>query len=375
MDKQINLAVAGAGKTYFICHSINLGERNLILAFTHENIHNIRKELLIAYGCIPTKTTILTFDAFVYRFFVCPYEPTIKTFFKCDTFLIKGITTSSPPPNIIKKGGRCFHNPYYINKDCFGHYVDQFGYYYCSRLSEMIMFMDAKKNKILKRATNRLNLFFDKVLIDEFQDFREFDFELIISISYILNNILLVGDYYQHSVSAINNSGKPFKAGKTDVTYADFVKELKKLHFKIDDTSLNKSRRCSDNVCSFVKEKLGINIESDGKNNGNVLWIEDEEKLISYLDNRSLLKLVFRDSERFSFNSMNWSYSKGDTFNEVCVILTDNFESLDKDDFSVDGIPISTVNKLYVALTRTKGNLYLVKNSLFRKVSEQYFRK
>lgn len=41
MAKRVILAVAGAGKTYHICHEIDPTKRNLILAFTHENIHNL----------------------------------------------------------------------------------------------------------------------------------------------------------------------------------------------------------------------------------------------------------------------------------------------------------------------------------------------
>lgn len=50
MAKRIILAVAGAGKTYHICHKIDPTKRNLIIAFTHENIHNIQKELCDAHG-------------------------------------------------------------------------------------------------------------------------------------------------------------------------------------------------------------------------------------------------------------------------------------------------------------------------------------
>ena len=53
MAKRVILAVAGAGKTYYICHEIDPTKRNLILAFTHENIHNIQKELCDAHGCVP----------------------------------------------------------------------------------------------------------------------------------------------------------------------------------------------------------------------------------------------------------------------------------------------------------------------------------
>lgn len=66
-------------------------------------------------------------------------------------------------------------------------------------------------------------MFYDQLMIDEFQDFREYDYDLITALSQYVNNILLVGDYYQHSVSAINNSGKPFKKNSKIVGYDEFI--------------------------------------------------------------------------------------------------------------------------------------------------------
>lgn len=77
MAKKVILAVAGAGKTYHICHEIDPSKKNLILAYTHENIHNIQKELYDAHGCVPELTTVMTFDAFVYHNLILPYEPSI----------------------------------------------------------------------------------------------------------------------------------------------------------------------------------------------------------------------------------------------------------------------------------------------------------
>ena len=55
MAKRIILAVAGAGKTYHICHAIDPKKRNLILAFTHENVANIQRELIGAFGAEPPR--------------------------------------------------------------------------------------------------------------------------------------------------------------------------------------------------------------------------------------------------------------------------------------------------------------------------------
>ena len=59
----------------------------------------------------------------------------------------------------------------------------------------------------------------------------------------------------------------------------------------------------------------------------------------------------------------------------VCVILTDNFEKLADDEFSTKEISGSTINKLYVAMTRSRGNLYLMRASTFKKIRDLYVKK
>lgn len=82
--------------------------------------------------------------------------------------------------------------------------------YYCSTLSELALQIKKGRCSLIKRAAESINMFYDQLMIDEFQDFREYDYDLITALSKYVNDILLVGDYYQHSVSATNNSGKPF---------------------------------------------------------------------------------------------------------------------------------------------------------------------
>ena len=203
MAKRVILAVAGAGKTYHICHEIDPNKRNLILAFTHENIYNIQKELCAAHGCVPELTTVTTFDSFVYHHLVLPYEPSIVEYFSNPGFVSRGICTVDPPPmRIPGRGGKMISNPHYINKDRLEHYISSKHQYYCATLSELVLQVKQNRESLVKRAAKRLNLFFDCVLIDEFQDFREYDYELIMALAKQLNDVVLVGDYYQHSVSA-----------------------------------------------------------------------------------------------------------------------------------------------------------------------------
>ncbi len=373
MAKKVMLAVAGAGKTYHICHMIDPTKKNLILAYTHENIHNIQKELCDAHGCVPELTTVMTFDAFVYHNLILPYEPSIANHFSTPRFTSKGICLTDPPPQRIKnEKGEMVNNPQYRTKDKLTHYVTKKRQYYCATLSELALQIKANKDTLIKRAASRLNLFYDSVLIDEFQDFREHNYELIIKLAKHLDDVVLVGDYYQHSVSARNNTGKPFKTPKGDVSYSDFVESVQKAGFEIDTTTLSKSRRCSVDVCNYVSDKLKIAISSTGDHEGKVIWADDIANDV--LSNSRIVKLVYSESSQYSFPALNWSYSKGDTVNCACVILTKELEKFDEDNFSTEKLSISTLNKLYVAMTRSRGDLYLIKSSTFKKLQNAYIR-
>lgn len=371
MAKRVILAVAGAGKTYHICHEIDPTKRNLILAFTHENIHNIQNELCDAHGCVPELTTVSTFDSFVYHQLVLPYEPSIAEHFGCPKFVSRGICTIDPPPQTIKNTkGKPVANPLYKKKDRLAHYVTMRGQYYCATLSELVLQVKKNRESLIKRVAARLNMFYDCVLIDEFQDFREYDYELIMALAKQLNDVILVGDYHQRSVSATNNSGKPFKNKSTDVSYDAFIAELQKSGFEVDLTTLDKSRRCSAEICDYVSKKLHISITSSGDHCGAVRWIDDNPT--SVLDDDRIIKLVFQEAAKYSFPALNWSYSKGDTVDSACVILTDGLDNLDSDTFNPDRVKPSTLNKLYVAMTRSRGDLYLMKASTFKAIKDAY---
>ncbi|SKA65414.1 UvrD/REP helicase N-terminal domain-containing protein [Eubacterium uniforme] len=372
MAKQVILAVAGAGKTYHICHEIQPDKRNLIVAFTHANIKNIQNELIKAYGKIPDLTRVMTFDTFVYHMLIRPYEAAIFDFFGEDySYDETSITIKKPPEQRIKVDSHYVINKKYRKKDCIWHYMDEKKQYYCETLSELAMYIKQGRNSLVRTAAMRLNRFFDNVMIDEFQDFREYDYELIVKLSKYLTNIFLVGDYYQHSVSGQNNSGKPFKMGKTYICYDDFIEKLQGERFDVDETSLIYSRRCSEEICSFVRKKLGIRIYSAEVNSGAIIRPLDVKKII---DDKNIKKLVFDNSSKYSFNAINWSYSKGDTYESACVILNGSTEELMDDNFSSSKLKTVTLNKLYVALTRSKGDLYIITKKEFDVLKEIYMK-
>lgn len=216
--------------------------------------------------------------------------------------------------------------------------------------------------------SKNLNYFFDYIYIDEFQDYREYDYDLLMNIVKNCNNILLVGDYYQHSVSGTNNSGKPFSKRKSIVPYSDFLNLLQDKKLIVDTDSLNVSRRCSSKMCDFVRERLKIDIYGNDQKSGDIIIINDMELAQRVIKNNNITKLVYNKADKMPFNAVNWSYSKGDTLNGSCVMLTNATDIILDVSKSCKEISPITLNKLYVALTRSSGDTYLISSSLSKKI-------
>lgn len=158
---------------------------------------------------------------------------------------------------------------------------------------------------------------------------------------------------------------------KIEICYDDFIQELRGAKYDVDETSLIYSRRCSEEICSFIRNKLGIPIQSAGINSGTVIRPSNIQEI---LDDKNIVKLVYDNASRYSFKAVNWSYSKGDTYDAACVNLNGPTKNLIKDTFSASTLKTVTLNKLYVALTRSKGNLYIVTPDEFEAIKEKYYK-
>lgn len=352
MDKRIVLASAGSGKTYYIANSFSDDDRVFLITFTNQNANNIREEIKKRYlGNIPENVKISTFDSFVYNHLIRPFEP-ISIFPELRS---KGVEVNISP----ETNPRNFNS--YISNDKLGHYVinDKF---YVLRLSKFFM----KQTEYFKNtALKRLKDFCDSVYIDEFQDYNGWDFKLM---KYLLEsasvNVISVGDIYQSLVTTIrsdgNGSNKPFSnISSVQDLKAKFISEV-----KIDKQTLLKSRRVCSDVCNFINTNLGIPIESASEENGGVNIIEDLNELSNILADSSIIKLIWNKTVKCDgmINCVNWSYSKGDTYSKICVILTNQTDDLS----NWNNLKPKVRNMLYVALTRSTGVVYLVKSSVFK---------
>lgn len=334
MDKRVIFAVAGSGKTSNIINQIEVDSRCLIITYTENNTNNINNRIINKFGKVPEGVRVYSYFRFLYSF--C-FKPLLGHKLKT-----KGINFDYPLPQ---------HHLYAPKKEV-RHYIDKNGRLFANRISKLLI-----EFKIIPELIERLEKFFDFMYIDEVQDFAANDFNLLCEFPKAQINLLLVGDFYQHTFDTSRD-------GNIQKSLHDcFFKYQKKLHeagYLIDLKTLSNSYRCSPTVCSFVQENLGIQIQSHRKDQVQLKFIENEPDIHSIYNNNSIVKLFYQKSRSYRGNKANWGDTKGlDSFHDVCVVL--NSKTLKAfEQNKLDQLPQTTKNKLYVACTRAKGDLYFV---------------
>lgn len=233
----------------------------------------------------------------------------------------------------------------------------------------------AQSKEIKKIIIERLYKFCDQIYFDELQDFMGKDFDLLSMFVKEKNvKVFAVGDFHQHSVSKSNfTASKPFvKKGKIYIS-KDEYKLLFKGKVDIDESTLIKSRRVPKEICNFINNNLGINIESSSVVKGHYELLETDSKIIEVIEDTNIIKLFFKDSRKYNcLPTINWGYSKGDTYQKSCIILTKTFESLFEEDFSCALLTPAQINPLYVAMTRATDELYFIKEKDFKRFKAKY---
>jgi len=345
VGKKLILAVAGSGKTRSIINELSLDKRTLIITYTNNNYENLNERVIEKFGEIPENISIYTYFSFLYSFCYLP----------CTYYLVgsRSINYNNEQQSFARKG--------VTSKDTL-YYQDYSGNLLGNRLALLL------GNFSLEEILSRIDRFYDALIIDEVQDFAAHDFNFIKSLSACKTNILYVGDFYQHTydTSRDGNTRKNlFENGY------DAYKEAFGDAFEIDDTTLSTSYRCSSSVCGYVTANLGINIYSHDDRESTISIVEDEAEIKRIAEDDNIAKLFYQSHLDYQCASMNWGASKGiDKFQDICVVLnpttwpmvkTGNFSRINK----------STKNKLYVAITRARGNVYFVQQarlSDYRKV-------
>ncbi len=334
MDKRVILAVAGSGKTQHIIDKLDVDSRALIVTYTVNNTKNLKKRILRKLGVIPKGVRVYTYFSFLMSFCV---RPIIGNKVK-----IRGVTYEDPPQ--------------YAKRTSPPHYITKSRCLYHNRISKFMIDFDG-----VKEISERIEKYFDFFCIDEVQDFAANDFNLLCQLANTNVEMLLVGDYFQHTFDT-SRDGTTQRSLHKD--YAKYLGQLKGAGYEIDTDTLSHSYRCSPTVCQFVSDSIGIPIESHREDSVNIELIVDLVKIDEILKDDSVIKLFYSNSRKYLGWTDNWGNTKGlDDFEDICIVLNPNsFRAYTKGE--LHKLASSTLNKFYVACTRAKGNIYFVSQNL-----------
>ncbi|WP_159474776.1 UvrD-helicase domain-containing protein [Chryseobacterium sp. 18068] len=334
VNKRLVLAVAGSGKTRHIIETLDLDKRFLIITYTNNNYNTLKKRVLTKFGYIPENIKILKFFDFLYSFCVKP--------FLLFEHKIKGINLDVTPE---------YTN--YLKTSDYNRYLTKSKQLYHNRISKFL-----EITGVIPLVVQKLEKFYDWLIIDEFQDLGGHDFNLIMEVAKSKTNLLFVGDFHQNTF-VTSHDGNVNKALYDN--YQNYINKISLHKIEVDTTLLIESHRCSPTICNFISDNLGIEMKSKRFDETNIYIVENIEDIPEVISNNNIIKLVYRDSNKQAFFSKNWGECKGeDDYSDTCIILTKSAtKSLSKRNLST--LPVSTKNKLYVALSRTRGDCYLVK--------------
>ncbi len=337
MDKRVIFAVAGSGKTTYIIDSLSHNKRSLIVTYTIGNYNNLCEKILKKFnGIWPENICVMKYFTFLYRF--C-YKP-----FLSDKVKAKGIFYERNPNNRLRKTNRAY-------------YITPAGYIYSNRLALLI-----EESGVTEKVKNRLEKYFDEFIVDEVQDIAGRDFSFLEQLMTTNINMLFVGDFYQHTYDTSRD-------GSTNKSLFDnfskYEARFTRQGFMSDRTSLVKSWRCSPSICDFITKNLKIEISSNqtlesGDETSDVVFVSEQSQIDNILDNPNIVKLHYRGSSKFGAGHKNWGETKGeDHYCDVCVLLNKTTAAKYAAQ-KLHELQPSTKNKLYVAITRAHGKVYLI---------------
>ena len=339
MDKRVVFAVAGSGKTTRIVESLDSAKRCLVLTYTEQNLLNLRRKVEERFGGVPQTMVLSTYFAFLHSFFLRPM-----------------LGLSMPSRGLNFKGPPIFPM---IKEEFDDHYMDDGQRFYSNRVAKLII-----KRGMTDDARQRVEKYFDMLCIDEVQDFGGHDFNFLEVLFSADVPMLLVGDFHQntyvtsHDLAVNKNLHADYGRYKARFSAAGVTPDL---------VSLVKSRRCAPAVCQFIRDRIGIHIETYSEREARVAFIDDQAEADQIHARAEVVKLFYQKHARYGCRSQTWGGSKGeDHYDEVCVALNDTTLKAYRKSGVMELAGI-TRKKLYVALSRSRGNVYLVPEKFFAK--------
>jgi hypothetical protein len=337
MDKKVMFAVAGSGKTSEIISRLTHEKRAIIITYTENNFNHLRTKVMDKFGHMPKHVTVMTYFSFLHGFCYRPlHQQKMKT---------KGLYLKLPSDAVTRA------------RDKMSHYRHPSGRLYYNRLAK---FLDQTKSH--PGVIRRLERFYDQIFVDEVQDFAANDFNLLMALSPVKADVLLVGDFYQHTFDTSRDGNINCNLHSNIDKYE---KRFRDSGYLVDKETLKNSWRCGTTVCDFIRANLKIEIFPVKERHTEIVNIEDQAQADVIHRDNNIVKLFYDTHHRYGCCSNNWGASKGlDHYEDVCIVLS-KAQWKQYRDGNLHSLKPRTKNKLYVACTRARGKIYFTPETYF----------
>lgn len=347
MSSTALIAVAGSGKTEWLARAA-LQEPNparvAILTYTTTNQHEDALRLAMRAQSTTGIPTVCGWRSFVLNEIVKPYLPTLFPDVE-----LKGLAFDDPPSFQYLSGTR--------------RHFTQDGRAYPSLLGKLAFdIIKASKG----RAIQRIECLYDSIYIDESQDLRGNDLNVLLELLKSSIDVHIVLDPRQSTLSTAPKDAM-YKKHYSFAAVANLFKdwESKKL---LTITYLNETKRFTEMIAQFsdliLEDSFGFsatisNVPERGFHDG--IFLVDQKKLKDYSFAYRATALAVQESQKINaYESVNFGKSKGITRDDVVIKATKPIE-----DLLIRGKRLSPGSAcgFYVAVTRARYSVALAVNN------------
>lgn len=347
--KLVRLSVAGSGKTYWICHeSLQLVRddsfaRVLITTFTNENVNTIDKELRKQNGgVLPEQITVMSWYRFLLRDWIRPYQ---CAFPGIGINEIRSFNYNRNPRSRV------------CSKTDVERYVDSHGDVWKDHASELAFEIETRSRG---ESSERIGRIFSHIFIDEIQDFKGYDINIVESMLTRDIGFSCVGDEKQATLQTHYTNKNKKKTGANIRTWVS--RQVAMGNLRIQEETM--SRRFNKEICAFANAVSpgGIVMTTcmNEKSGHDGVFCIERDSVAEYIRmyNPNVLRYD-RKVDTMNLSAMNFGESKGDTYERVLIFANGPIEK-----FLTDRTPFSSPAKYYVGVTRPRFSLTFVVDDL-----------
>lgn len=339
---RVIIAAAGSRKTtQLVEEALAAGDKRiLVTTFTNENLNQLSRYFVQKHGCVPSNVVLLSWFTFLLQDCARPYQRSLTPGPRVRSILF------DDPPDAVRYVRKVEPGRYYLtaNKDI-----------YRDRVAEYVCDVNARSGGLV---IGRLERIYDKVFIDELQDFAGYDLEMLDSMLASRLEVVCVGDPRQATYSTNRSrKNKQFK-GSHIVEWLN--QQVRTARVGVEER--NECHRCNQAICDFadglypdMPKTKSMNFETTSHD--GVIAVPRAD-VLNYVQTWSPVILRYNKSvDTMGLRAINFGVSKGQTFDRVLIFPT---QPMLKYLGTKDPAKVGDRPKFYVAVTRARFSVAFV---------------